>query len=67
MSKKQFTVTEAASKAGCTVSYVRRLLRSGSISGNKVGSWLWLLEESEIKKLKKSLGIRSSGKKLLQK
>ena len=64
---KTFTVTEAARKAGCTVSYVRRLLRSGAIEGQKLGSWLWILEESEIRKLRKSLGIRSSGKKTLQK
>ena len=51
---KYFTVTQSAEMAGCTVSYVRQLLRSGAISGEKVGDRAWLIPAKEIENLKKS-------------
>jgi len=57
------SVTEAAHRAGCTVSYVRRLLRNGSITGQKIGRSYWILEKSEADKLRKALGKRGCEKK----
>jgi excisionase family DNA binding protein len=50
---KYFTVTQSAEMAGCTVSYVRQLLRKGVISGEKMGDRAWLIPAREIETLKK--------------
>lgn len=44
------TAPEAAVRLGCSVQYVRRLLRSSKLHGRKMGRD-WLLEESEIEQL----------------
>lgn len=59
---KIYSVTEAADKAGCTVSYVRRLLRDGTLRGEKLGAWSWILKKSEVDKLSKTLGFRGKTK-----
>lgn len=50
---KYFTVSQSAEMAGCTVSYVRQLLRKGVILGEKIGDRAWLISAKEIEKLKK--------------
>jgi excisionase family DNA binding protein len=41
------TAREAARWLGCSVQYVRRLLRSGKLRGSKVGRD-WVVEEGEV-------------------
>jgi excisionase family DNA binding protein len=41
------TAREAARRLGCSVQYVRRLLRSGRLRGSKVGRD-WVVEEDEV-------------------
>lgn len=64
---KYYTVTQAAEIAGCTVSYVRQLLRKEEIRGEKIGERAWLIPVSQIAKLKESPsgkpGRPRSGKK----
>ena len=42
------SVTEAARISGLTVSYIRRLLRNGSVEGTKVGH-TWLTSEAAVR------------------
>jgi hypothetical protein len=65
--EKLYSVAEAADSAGCTESYVRRLLRTGVIDGKKIGKWTWILEKSQITKLRKTLGKRASANKSCKK
>lgn len=51
---KYYTVTQAAQLAGCTVSYVRQLLRRDEIRGEKIGDRAWIIPASQIAKLKES-------------
>jgi len=53
------SVTAAAEKAGCTVSYIRRLLRDGKLSGQRVSDRCWLVDTRELKKLSKELSSRA--------
>lgn len=53
------SVTAAAEKAGCTVSYIRRLLREGRLSGQRVSDRCWLVDVKELKKLSKELSTRA--------
>ncbi len=54
------SVTAAAEKAGCTVSYIRRLLRDGKLKGQRVSERCWLVDVTEIKQLSKQLTTRST-------
>jgi excisionase family DNA binding protein len=54
LDRKYYTVSQAAELAGCTSSYVRRLLRANKVEGLKVGERAWILSEEEIEKLKES-------------
>ena len=54
LEKKYLTVIQAADQAGCTVSYVRRLLRNGVISGEKFGERAWVIPINQLEKLKSS-------------
>lgn len=54
LEKKYLTVVQAANQAGCTVSYVRRLLRNGVISGEKFGERAWVIPINQLEKLKSS-------------
>jgi excisionase family DNA binding protein len=51
--KTFYTVTEAADNAGCTVSYIRQLLRAGKLKGEKVGDRAWLIPLTEVKNILK--------------
>lgn len=54
LGKKYYTVTQAAALAGCTVSYVRQLLRSEKITGEKFGDRAWIIPANQLEKLKVS-------------
>lgn len=42
---------EAADVIGCTESYVRRLLRDGTIRGRKLNERAWAIPQSEAERL----------------
>jgi excisionase family DNA binding protein len=69
LGKKYYTVTQAAEIAGCTVSYVRRLLRENLIAGEKIGERAWVIPANQLEILKQSPtgkpGRPRSGKKSL--
>jgi excisionase family DNA binding protein len=54
LGKNYYTVTQAAELAGCTVSYVRRLLREKTITGEKFGERAWIIPANQLEKLKHS-------------
>jgi hypothetical protein len=54
LGKNYYTVTQAAIEAGCTVSYVRKLLREKIISGEKLGQRAWVIHANQLAKLKQS-------------
>lgn len=54
LEKKYLTVVQAANEAGCTVSYVRKLLRDGVVSGEKFGERAWVIPLNQLEKLKVS-------------
>ncbi|MDB4365749.1 hypothetical protein N9Z08_02360 [Pirellulales bacterium] len=54
------SVTAAAEKAGCTTSYIRRLLRDGKLKGQRVSDRCWLVDVTELKQLSKQLTTRST-------
>lgn len=56
---KYYTVTQAAAIAGCTVSYVRQLLRKEEIRGEKIGERAWVIPASQLAKLKESPAKKS--------
>jgi excisionase family DNA binding protein len=49
-----YTVTQAAELAGVTVSYVRQLLRTKKIRGEKFGERAWVIPANQLEKLKSS-------------
>jgi excisionase family DNA binding protein len=55
------TVTEAAEAMGCTVSYIRRLLRSGELEGQKFGPRSWMVARQSALEHRKVLSLRSVG------
>lgn len=67
LGKKYYTVAQAAELAGCTVSYVRRLLRENAIAGEKIGQRAWVIPANQLEVLKHSPtgkpGRPRSGKK----
>ena len=48
LASKLITVTEASRLSKLTPSYIRRLLRNGSLEGEKVGE-IWLTSEEAIR------------------
>jgi len=54
LGKNYLTVTQAAELAGVTVSYVRLLLRTEKIKGEKFGERAWVIPVNELEKLKNS-------------
>jgi excisionase family DNA binding protein len=54
LEKKYMTVQQAADAAGCTVSYVRQLLRAEVITGEKFGERAWVIPINQLEKLKVS-------------
>jgi len=54
LEKKYMTVEQAATAAGCTVSYVRQLLRAQVITGEKFGERAWVIPINQLEKLQTS-------------
>ncbi len=54
LDKKFYSVSQAAEAAGCTVSYVRRLLREKKIFGEKINERAWVIPVNQLEKLKHS-------------
>ena len=50
---KWLDIGEAADKIGCTVSYIRQLLRAGELSGQKIGERAWIVENNSVLKFVK--------------
>ena len=50
---KYYTVTQAAELTGVTVSYVRQLLRTKKITGEKFGEIAWVIPANQLEKLSK--------------
>lgn len=46
---RYLTPKEVADLKGCTDSYIRRLLRTGKLTGIKISQFQWLIKESEVK------------------
>jgi len=61
--KSFLTVTEASNLMGCTVSWIRQLLRSGQVSGQKFGPRSWMVSRESAIEHKKKLTPRSVGKR----
>jgi hypothetical protein len=61
--KEWVTVAETAKLAGCTVGWVRMLLLTEQLSGWKAGARAWLIKRTDAEGLKKTLTIRSVGKR----
>lgn len=51
--RKMITLNEASEQTGFSDSYLRRLLRSGTIQGQKVGARLWVLDQKTVDRLAK--------------
>ena len=50
---KWLDIGDAADKIGCTVSYIRQLLRAGELSGQKIGERAWIVENNSVLKFVK--------------
>lgn len=59
--KAWLTVAEAAAEMGCTVSYVRRMLRDERIQGQKFGPRSWMVSRASALEHRKVLSTRSLG------
>jgi hypothetical protein len=56
------TASQAAKVAGCTDTYMRRLLDSGNATGYYTGT-VWLMELNEALRVRGELTVRSIGKR----
>lgn len=54
LQKRFLTVSQAAKFIGCTEGYLRKLLRSNAISGEKIGERAWVIPISEAEALKQT-------------
>jgi hypothetical protein len=61
--KEWVTVAETAKMAGCTTGWVRMLLLTEQLPGWKAGARAWLIKRTDAEALKKTLTIRSVGKR----
>lgn len=48
---KMITLNEASNQTGFSDSYLRRMLRSGTIQGVKIGSRMWVLDQKTVDRL----------------
>lgn len=48
------TVTQAAERIGCTPSRVRQMLRSGTLVGEKMSEWIWMIPKKAAEKAAKT-------------
>lgn len=54
LEKKYMTVEQAATAAGCTVSYVRQLIRADVILAERFGQRAWVIPMNQLEKLQTS-------------
>jgi excisionase family DNA binding protein len=54
LEKNYMTVEQAASEAGCTVSYVRQLIRANIILAERFGRRAWVIPVNQLEKLQNS-------------
>jgi len=47
---RELTTRQAANLAGCTVQYIRYLLKKGSIQGRQLDGWVWLVERGSLER-----------------
>lgn len=48
------TVSQAAERIGCTPGRVRQMLRSGTLAGEKMSEWLWMIPRKAAEKAAKN-------------
>jgi len=67
MHSKFLTVTQAAEKVGCTVGYLRKLLRSEQIVGQKIGERAWIIPSWQVDVLEKGSLTGKAGRPRVKK
>jgi hypothetical protein len=55
----KLTPRQAADEAGCTESYIRRQLRAGNLSGERVSERCWLVDRAAVEQLSSELSSRA--------
>lgn len=53
LENKWYSIQEAAAEIGCTTGYVRQLLASDVLAGEKVGQRAWLVTKESVKKFQR--------------
>lgn len=61
--KQWLTVTEAVELMGCTDGWVRMLLRTGQLQGQKFGPRSWMVSRASALEQKKELTSRAVGQR----
>lgn len=61
--KQWLTVTEAVELMGCSDGWVRMLLRTGQLEGQKFGPRSWMVSRRSALEAKKTLTARSVGQR----
>ena len=56
------TASQGAELAGCSDTYMRRLMESSGAKGYWTGT-VWLMEEDEVVRIRSELTVRSIGKR----
>ena len=57
------TAEQAAKVAGCSATWIRRLLKEGRLAGVQVCGWTWIIDEREVLLLRKNLTSRAVSKR----
>ncbi len=63
MVKNMLAISAASKLAGCSDTYLRRLLREGKLRGDRVSERCWLVNQSDIEKLRDQLTSRAGSRK----
>jgi len=50
---ERLTVKQAAKELGYHPNHVRRMLRSGTIKGEKLAGFIWVIERAEIERVRR--------------
>lgn len=53
------TAERAAVEAGCTSTWIRKLLKRGDLPGVQVCGWTWLIDREDARALKRTLSTRA--------
>ncbi len=57
------TAEQAALEAGCTSTWIRRLLKRGALPGRQLRGGTWLVEMKDVKALRETLTSRAVSKR----